>query len=388
MESGEKNSLKVGENKRKQVLFIAVCALGLGFYVSQGFLYTWQALRLEKYFSDLYVYIDWIKNGVKMYSLAEDTMAAAYHLGGEAGVGVLLALFCLASWGLSYLVLKKLTDGECPEWLLLLSALLSQLAFTAYIPGRAFYKGLNLTVNNFHSPTYNQMEPFSIAAMLCAFTVLKDLRGRPEGKRILVFAACCTLATLMKPSFLFCMAPALLVFLIIDFIITRARNIKNEVLVGICVLPGVAAALYQSTLLFDENSKIVFAPVLNWLTNGMGLAEGFPRAGVFVLAALLLYGGKYLKKHWFGFSYAVCAVGAAEYVCLMETGDRAEHGNLAWSAQIGLFLALLAGIAVVLRERKNKKDVRLWLCTALLLWQVISGVLYYAKVFSGTGFWI
>ncbi len=379
---------KIGENKKERALFIAVCVLGLTFYVSQCFLYTWQALRLENYFSDLYVYIDWIKNGIKMYSLAEDTMAAAYRLCGEVGIGVLLALNCFASWLLAYKLLEKLTDDDCPQWLLLLAALFSQIAFTAYIPGRAFYKGLNLTVNNFHSPTYNQMETFAIGAMIGAFSLLKELREKLNWKTLLVFALCCTLATCMKPSFLFCMAPALLVFLILDFILTRARNIKNEVLVGICVLPGVGAALYQSMLLFDESSKIVFEPVLNWLTNSWGMIEGLPRAGIFALAVLLLYGYKYIKKFWFSFSYAVCAVSIAEYLALMETGDRAEHANLSWGAQIGLFFALLAGIAVLLNERKNVKDIRLWICAALLVWQVISGVIYYVIMLRGGSFWI
>jgi len=378
----------IGENKSERILFASVCVVGLVFYISQGFLYTWQAQKLKEYFSDLYVYIDWIKNGTKMYSFAEDTMSFAYRVGGETGVGVLLALFCFGSWIASYLLLKRVTDGECPKWLLLLAALFSQLAFTAYIPGRAFYRGLNLTVNNFHSPTYNQMELFSIGAMICAFSLLKDLRGKLKGKVLAAFAVLCAIATYTKPSFLFCMAPALLVFLIIDFICTRAENIKNEVLVGVCVLPGVAVALYQSTLLFDENSKIIFAPVLNWLTNSWGFLEGFPRAGVFALAVLLLYGYKYIKKHWFAFSYAVCAVGTAEYLALMETGDRAEHGNLSWSAHIGLFFALLAGIAVLVNERKNKKDVRFVLCALLLLWQVVSGVIYYLRVIGGGSFWI
>lgn len=379
---------KIGENKKERLLFIAVCASGLAFHISQAFLYTWQALKLEKYFSDLYVYIDQIKYHIKDYTLAMDTMTAAYKLAGETGVGILLALFGLASWLLAYKLLEKLTDEDCPKWLLLLAALFSQIAFTAYIPGRAFYKGLNLTVNNFHSPTYNQMETFAIGAMIGAFSLLKELREKLNWKTLLVFALCCTLATCMKPSFLFCMAPALLVFLILDFILTRARNIKNEVLVGICVLPGVGAALYQSTLLFDESSKIIFAPVLNWLTNSWGMIEGLPRAGIFALAVLLLYGYKYIRKHWFSFSYAVCAVSIAEYLALMETGDRAEHANLSWGAHIGLFFALLTGIAVLLNERKNKRDARLWICMALLLWQVVSGGIYYWLVFTGKSFWI
>ena len=378
----------IGKNKKEKGLFIAVCALGLAFYISQGFLYTWQAMRLEKYFSDLYVYVEHIKNGTKLYSFAEDTMAAAYRLCGEVGIGVLLALFCFASWLLAYKLLEKVTDEDCPKWFLLLAALISQCAFTAYIPGRAFYRGLNLTVNNFHSPTYNEMETFAIGAMICAFSLLKELREKLNWKTLLIFALCCTLATCMKPSFLFCMAPALLLFLILDFILTRARNIKNEVLVGICVLPGVAAALYQSTLLFDENSKIIFAPVLNWLTNSWAILEGLPRTGIFALAVLLLYGYRYIKKHWFGFSYAVCAVSIAEYLAFMETGDRAEHGNLSWSVHIGSFFALLAGIAVLLNERKNVKDIRLWICVALLVWQVVSGVIYYLLMFGGSSFWI
>lgn len=376
-----------GREKRERIFFAAVCAAGLAFYISQGFLYTWQALKLRRYFSDLYVYMDFIKSGKKLYSLAETFMGAAYALCGEAGVGILLALFAAASWLLAYKCLETIIEEKPARALTLLAALMSQCAFSAYVAGRKFYKGLNLTVNNFHSPTYNMMEAFAIGAMLCAFVLLKNLRGRLDGKKLSCFALCCTAATAIKPSFLFCMAPALLMFLIIDFLLTLGRNLKNEVLLGVCVLPGVAAALYQSTMLFDENSSIVFEPVLNWLTNSHGIIEGLPRAGVFALAVLLCYGYKYVKKHWFSFSYAVAAVGIGEYLALMETGDRAEHGNLAWSADIGLYFALLAGIAVLLCERKKAKDPRFIVCAALLLWQVVSGIAYYVLVFEGNGFW-
>ncbi len=378
---------KIGDGRKKKLLFASVCALGAAFYISQIFLYTWQAMKLERYFSDLYVYMDWIKSGKTLYSLAETFMSAGYHIGGEVGVGITLALFAAASWFGAYLCLQKSADGECPKAFALFAALLSQCAFTAYVPGRAFYKGLFFTVNNFHSPTYNIMEPIAIIAMLCAFALLKNLRGRLDWKQLLCFAVCCTVSAAVKPSFLFAMAPALLVFLIIDFLVTGAKNFKNEFLFGACVLPGVAVELYQSTMLFDENSRVIFAPVLNWLTNSHGIIEGLPRAGVFALAVLLCYGYKYIKKHRFAFSYAVAASGIGEYLALMETGDRAEHGNLAWGAHIGLYFALLAGIAVLINERKHAKSARFIICAALLAWQVVSGIIYYVLVLTGNGFW-
>ena len=54
---------KIGDNRKQRLLFAAVCAVGMVFYISQAFLYTWQAMKLERYFSDLYVYMDWIKSG-------------------------------------------------------------------------------------------------------------------------------------------------------------------------------------------------------------------------------------------------------------------------------------------------------------------------------------
>ena len=383
--------MKSEKTKSRTVFAAAVFAATVAFYVSQALLYTLQALaspdKLSEYFSDLYVYMGWIRDGTPIYSMAGDTMGAAYRLGGEIAVGVLLALFALLALYAAYRALRLC--GDCREPLILLfAALLSQAAFTAHIPGRAFYKGLNLTVNNFHSPTYIQMEPFAILAMACLFTLLPKLREKEDGKTLLAFALCCTLATYAKPSFLFCMAPALLLFLIVDFILTKCGNIKNEVLVGICVLPGVAVALRQSTLLFDESSKIIFAPVLNWLMIGRAFVEGVLRAGVFALAVLFLYGVKYFRRHWFSFSYLVAAVGVGEYFCLMETGDRAEHGNLAWSAQIGLYFVLLAGIAVLLCERKQWKQPKWLFCALLLLWQVLSGIRYYILFLRGRGFWI
>ena len=375
---------------KKALAGILICAVA-AFYGSQAVLYTYQALaspdRLSEYFSDLYVYMGWIRDGTPIYSMAGDTMGTAYKLGGEIAVGVLLALFALLSLYAAYRALKLC--GECRDGILLIfAALISQAAFTAHIPGRFYYKGLGLTVNNFHSPTYIQMEPFAIFATACLFAILPRLRQKQDTKTLLVFALCCTLATYAKPSFLFCMAPALLLVLLVDFGLTKCKNIKNEILVGICVLPGVAVALRQSVMLFDESSKIIFAPVLNWLMIGRAFAEGVFRAGIFALAVLLLYGVKYFRKHWFSFSYLVAAVGVGEYLCLMETGDRAEHGNLAWSAQIGLYFALLAGIAVLLGERKRWKTPRWLLCALLLLWQVISGVIYYVLLLRHGSFWI
>ena len=56
-----------------------------------------------------------------------------------------------------------------------------------------------------------------------------------------------TVATSFKASLIFAFAPALLVLLIADFVRTRAKNLKNEIIMGCSVFPGVALCFIQPT---------------------------------------------------------------------------------------------------------------------------------------------
>ncbi|MCO7111163.1 hypothetical protein NIA69_21155 [Gemmiger formicilis] len=70
-----------------------------------------------------------------------------------------------------------------------------------------------------------------------------------------VYTVLLTVATSFKASLIFAFAPALLVLLIADFVRTRAKNLKNEIIMGCSVFPGVALCFIQANVLFAEEGS-------------------------------------------------------------------------------------------------------------------------------------
>ena len=163
-----------------------------------------------------------------------------------------------------------------------------------------------------------------------------------------------TVATSFKASLIFAFAPALLVLLIADFVRTRAKNLKNEIVMGCSVFPGVALCFIQANVLFaGEGSgiRLIFTVPFDhhrmlWGPFNESGVLGLARSFVFVAAVGLLLGRAAWQRFRYRFSLFTFAVSLAEALLLVESGERLYHAE----PLVGPFIWLL-GVLARVRQR-------------------------------------
>ena len=145
--------------------------------------------------------------------------------------------------------------ARCPRAARLLVSLVVNLATAVWMPrGGYWYQG---TVGGtiYHNTTYIMLAPFALLAMLAFYRVWPTMRDDLDLRAYAVYTVLLTVATSFKASLIFAFAPALLVLLIADFVRTRAKNLKNEIIMGCSVFPGVALCFIQANVLFAEEGS-------------------------------------------------------------------------------------------------------------------------------------
>ena len=190
--------------------------------------------------------------------------------------------------------------------------------------------------------------------------------------------------TLFKPNFAFAFIPMLGVWLIYDFIRSRAKNFKNEVLLGLTVVPAGLACIAQYLVLFASDfAGTSSSMVLRVLTG----AEIIVLVLMYLRGLLLpIYSMSLQTKHEYEqkqhiLLVIVCnAIAIFEACILTETGFRANDGNFDWGsismypAFFALAIALLFRMVQTADMKKNSERIKVIVGLVLLLGHLIVGV--------------
>ena len=253
----------MAQNKKNRLLwFLCLAALAV-FGAAMVWLHYQQLCSPgggdDPYTSDLGQHLYFAQQGM-IYSTVSLLIGPAYNVAGRIGIAVLLAVFHLAAvavfaWGL------RAALPESPRPVRLLVSLAVNLATAVWMPrGGYWYQG---TVGGtiYHNTTYIMLAPFALLTMLAFYRVWPTVRGRLDLRSYAVYTVLLTVATSFKANLIFAFAPALLVLLIADFVRSRAKNLKNEILMGCSVFPGVALCFVQAKVLFaaeDSGIRLIF----------------------------------------------------------------------------------------------------------------------------------
>lgn len=247
----------MAQNKSRRLLW-AVCLAALAAFAAAMVWLHYQQLcspggGSDPYTSDLGMHLAFAQRGM-IYSTVSLLIGPAYALAGRVGIAVLLAAFHLAAVAVfAYGLRTALPDVPRPARLLV--SLVVNLATAVWMPrGGYWYQG---TVGGtiYHNTTYIMLAPFALLAMLAFYRVWPTMRDDLDLRAYAVYTVLLTVATSFKASLIFAFAPALLVLLIADFVRTRAKNLKNEIIMGCSVFPGVALCFIQANVLFAEEGS-------------------------------------------------------------------------------------------------------------------------------------
>ena len=280
--------------QQKNAILTIVCLLALAVFGAAMVWLHYQQLCSpgggdDPYTSDLGQHLYFAQQGM-IYSTVSLLIGPAYNVAGHIGIAVLLAVFHLAAvavfaWGLR----AALPESTRPVRLLV--SLAVNLATAVWMPrGGYWYQG---TVGGtiYHNTTYIMLAPFALLTMLAFYRVWPTVCGRLDLRSYAVYTVLLTVATSFKANLIFAFAPALLVLLIADFVRSRAKNLKNEILMGCSVFPGVALCFVQARVLFaaeDSGIRLIFTVPFDhhrmlWgpfnEAGVLGLARSFVRRG-------------------------------------------------------------------------------------------------------------
>ena len=321
------------------------------------------------------------------YSLASWFVRLLWGLLGEARGQTALSLLLTANQLLGLATLWLLLRRMFPRLAgvyAYLAVLLAHLCGPWVLPGQT---GMYLGVYNgnvYHNMTLLFSRTPIPLVLLCFFRLWDDRRAALRPGDWLGLALWLLLSTLFKPSFLGAFAPAVFVMLVWDFVKTRARGFKNELLIGLAFIPALLALVWSSSALFAED----FAGT----SSGVAL-RSWTLAGL--LAALIMYLRGLLLPIWswaaqgvrekaqhghLSIIAGVLGVAILEALVLTETGFRANDGNFEWGSLslyptvFGLAVTLLFLLLKETDWRKRPERIRAIVGIVLLLGHLIVGV--------------
>jgi hypothetical protein len=90
-----------------------------------------------------------------------------------------------------------------------------------------------------------------------------------------------------------------------------------------------------------------------------------------------LYFKEAIKDRALNLAALTFGFGVAQMYLLAETGDRANHGNFWWGAQITLFVLFIVSTTFLLQRASERRDWRVWLCSVVFALHLMSGLVYY-----------
>ncbi len=295
------------------------------------------------------------------YSLASWIVRLLWGLFGEERGQTALSLVLTANqlfsiaalWLLLRRALPRLGRGAA-----LLAAVLAHVCGPWIVPGQtAVYLGA-YNGNVLHNMTLHFSRSFVPLDLLLFCRLWDARREKLEVGVWLGFALCLLVTTLFKPSFLGAFAPAVFLLLVWDFFRTRCRGFLRELMLGLAVIPSLAALVWSSTVLYAEDFagtssgmalRALSVPLV------LGFAVMYLRGLLLPIWSFAVQGRREEKRGWLSILALTLLVAIAEALLLTETGFRANDGNFEWGA-LTLYPAVFGLAAALLFERLRDTD--------------------------------
>jgi hypothetical protein len=293
------------------------------------------------------------------------------RLGTRVALVFQLALLLLLAWVLE----RALPPGRAaPAWGALTAALLLVAAPVSFASWSAhnLYRGY-LAVNALHNPTLLVLRPLAFAhAVLAARAVMGT---SASGWGVAGMAALAVAGALAKPSYALPLLPALAAAW--AWRAARGQAVDARALVGGAFLPlGLALAAQGLFAYARGEAALVWAPLRVLADFGASPARVVLSA-VFPLTVAAVFARAARRDAVLVLAWAGFAAGLALASLLAESGNRATHGNLLWSAQVMLFLLFAASARFVLRQAgapRPRNAARMAACGLSLALHLACGV--------------
>ena len=357
----------------------------------------------SEYLSDLPSHVWFAINGTG-YGLVSLLLRYSYYLGGDYGVAFLLStISVLTLWVAATLLLKliKWTNRESEISYVTAFLISAPVVFigSMYLP--RFYNVmyiLNTSAGRlstdftqpWHNSTYLAMKASGTLAVIIFFSIDRHYLKRLTLKEWIVFTLSLTLVNAAKPNFFVAFAPAMLCFLIYDFIRLKGHGTLQMIKFGSAVLCSMPILFIDAMILYPQDGGSGVTITTQYFENAIKEGWFFPYliAGssfVIMVSAICILKKKTNRIFWFGWlSYLFSFL---ERWFIWETGSRASHGNFSWGVKFFAFLLTIICIERLIYMRKTINRSVLYLAILLLVFMVMSGVAFFISQSQGMSYW-
>lgn len=240
-----------------------------------------------------------------------------------------------------------------------------------------------------HNPTNMAVKSVAIISIYLFYILYKSIdRGYVRNKKwlmlmlsILLFISC-----IIKPSFLQGFLPAVMLFLLIELIMSKGKIFVFCVQSAIMCLPAAAYLLFQLLSVFspeeERQMQIAYMEVIGgwspypWLS--LFLMTVFP------LFTIVIFNKKLFKDKLYILSGLFALVSLAEAIFLVEVNEP-NSGNLCWAWQIAVFFLFLVSVIrfyqnITFKSSIKKERMVFVIGNCIFIWHAVSGMLYYGRL--------
>lgn len=408
----------------KGILHILIFAYGLSmvflFYKQTG----WSGGAV--YESDLPVHIRMIVEDGWYYSLTAFVYKAFYTvpvtlpggaLFGDAAVAVFLALCGVASVYLTAVLLRDMEKApaagekgvplELTAWHLL-GGLILNLVMPCYVRGIADGRYIGMeSASIWHNSTYIVMKMMGLLCVIYCGRLAKKYRDGITGREWLLFTGYLSICTAIKPSFLLVFAPAMAVFLLIDFLDGLGRKLSFKAVFGRAFVFGSVVFLPLFVVLFQNMALFGSDTGNGWEVRpgyALSLHSGYPHLSaifsiLFPLAILAAFLRELWDDRWFSGAWLMALIGFLEVFLFTETGSRAGDGNFMWGYSFAILMIFAAALVkwaqfgkqVLKKELRTEHFLRtgFFIGSGLILgWHLYCGVYFYMNLLRGVSYYM
>lgn len=351
----------------------------------------------NRYFqSDLPYHISMIIDDGWYYSFTAYVYQVLYLLGMKSTVliAAFLAVVTVMTIVLTERLLRYILRQEQSDRVTMLGAFGLNFVMPFYLTFAGHYPYVSYQSGNlWHNSTYQCMKLVALAGILFYEKVQEHYRERITVKEWVTLAVLLFICTGIKPSFLTVFAPVLAVKLLIDLI--KRVPFKQIFLLGSTVLPACVVVLWQSLVLFGEETGngTTFDP---WYT--FSLHADRPKVAVICSVAfpvvILLFSLKELwKDKRYFFVWSIAGVGFLEALCLVETGARSRDGNFIWGYAFAIFLLMISSFEKWWAFSKKLEEslyarIAFGAGGVVFAYQLYCGMRFFIKLLQGTTYFM
>ncbi len=263
-------------------------------------------------------------------------------------------------------------------------------------------------INAFFNPTHIAVKPFGLLSFLFAVDLILVYRGketlfcRGEKSRkylYLFFGAALFVSVFAKPTFLFMLLPAGVVYLCADLVAALRKKDGSWKKtwgflwrIGCASIPAVIYLLFSYAAFYmwgsnHSDSSVAVYPIFTaWSIFSPNIFKSWVLSMAFPLW-MLAAGPRYFVKNVEGqLALTGYLVGTLEYAFLVETGSKLEYCSFAWEMTSGMLLVWVVAAARLVMltydtEKSTWRDIVVLVGWGLLMIHLFSGT-YYINPFN------